>query len=214
VGSTGYTPQQGVVARIDQVNAAPNQLKPGDQITFQAQYTVVGPPDSGQIRVKESRTVFFNNQALTELPARELTLAQGTNQVEHSLTIPSDAAEGPYRVTTTIQPLASNARRAQASAGFAVNGAPAGRAAATPASTSGASAAPRPALPDFVYVKAGQANAREGAGTGHRVVTTVGRGARLSVLDQAGPDSDRWYKVRLADGREAWIAASVLSLTP
>lgn len=215
VGTTGYTPQQGVVARIDQVNAAPSQLKPGDQITFQAQYTVVGPPESGQIRVRESRTVFFNNQALTELPARELVLAQGTNQVQHSLTIPGDAAQGPYRVTTTIQPLAANARHAQASAGFTVNGGAAvARPAATPASTTGATAAPRPGLPDFVYVKAGQANAREGAGTSHRIVSTVSRGARLTVLDQAGPDSDRWYKVRLADGREAWIAASVLSLAP
>ncbi len=242
VAALGYTAQQGVVARIDQVNAAPGQLKPGEQLTFQAQYTVLGPPDGLQIKVKESRTLFFNDQPLTELPSREMPLLQGTNQVQHSLTIPADAAEGAYRVTTIIEPVGpGGGRRGQASTAFVVTrsapavaapaAAPAPKPAAAPpvplapgllppAQPGVAHAAPapaqppRPATPEMVYVKVGQANVREGAGISHRIVATVGRGTRLSVIGETGPESDRWYKIRLADGRDAWIAASVVSLAP
>jgi hypothetical protein len=236
VAATGYTPQQGVVARVDQVQAAPGQIKPGDQLTFQGQYTVLGPPEGLQIRVKESQTLYYNDQALTDLPPREMPLLQGTNQVQHTITIPADAAEGTYRVTTIVQPVGSgNAQRGQASTTFVVTkGAAAVAAPATrpapaapaplapgmlpqPGAAHAAPAppqAPRPATPEVVYVKAGQANVREAAGTSHRIVATVGRGTRLTVVGQSGPDSDRWYKVRLDDGREAWVAASVVSFAP
>ena len=72
-----YTPQQGVVTKIDRTAATPQQLKPGDQLTVQSQYTVLGPPQNNQIRVREARTVFFNDQPLTELPPRELVLEPG-----------------------------------------------------------------------------------------------------------------------------------------
>jgi hypothetical protein len=64
------------------------QLKPGDQLTVQSQYTVLGPPQNNQIRVREARTVFFNDQPLTELPVRELVLVQGTNEIQSSITLP------------------------------------------------------------------------------------------------------------------------------
>ena len=59
-------------------------------------------------------------------------LAQGTNEIQSSITLPSDAADGNYRVTTTVEPLAvPNAAKEQASTAFVVS------AGARPAATPG-----------------------------------------------------------------------------
>src|SRR5712692_2339880 len=63
----------------------------------------------------------------------------------------------------------------------------------------------------MVTVVNDSANLREGPGEVFRVVSTVPRGTELAAIDAAGPEQDRWYKVKLADGREAWVAASVVS---
>jgi len=55
------------------------------------------------------------------------------------------------------------------------------------------------------------ANLRDGPGTSHKIVATVTRGTRLSLIETAGKEGDRWHKVKLSDGREAWVAASVVS---
>jgi len=207
-----YTPQQGVVTKIDRTAATPQQLKPGDQLTVQSQYTVLAPPQNNQIRVREVRSVYFNDQPLTDLPARELVLVQGTNEIQSSLTLPPDAADGNYSVVTTVEPVAvPNARKQQASTPFVVSAA--SRPAATPASirpeaTRGA------ATPPVVYVKGPAANLREGAGVTFRIVGTAPRGAQLPVVGEAGPEQNKWYKVKLVDGREAWVASSAVGPNP
>ena len=210
--SHNYTPQQGVVTKIDRIAATPEQLKPGDQLTVQSQYTVLGPPQNNQIRVREARTVFFNDQPLTELPARELVLVQGTNEIQSSITLPPDAADGNYRVMTTVEPLAvPNAQKNQASTAFVVSAA--ARPAATPASIR-PDASRASATPTVVYVRNQTANLREGAGVNYRVLGTAPRGSQLPVVGEAGPEQNKWYKVKLADGREAWVASSAVGPNP
>jgi SH3-like domain-containing protein len=60
-----------------------------------------------------------------------------------------------------------------------------------------------------LYVKTHLANFREGAGTGMRILRVLRQGARLEVLEER---SD-WFRVRLDDGQEGWVAASVTSAT-
>jgi SH3-like domain-containing protein len=210
--ANNYTPQQGVVTKIDRTAATPQQLKPGDQLTVLSQYTVLGPPQNNQIRVREARTVFFNDQPLTELPARELVLVQGTNEIQSSITLPPDAADGNYRVMTTVEPLAvPNAQKNQASTAFVVSAA--ARPAASPASIR-PDASRASATPSVVYVRNQTANLREGAGVGYRVLGTAPRGSQLPVVGEAGPEQNKWYKVKLADGREAWVASSAVGPNP
>ncbi len=40
------------------------------------------------------------------------------------------------------------------------------------------------------------------------------KGNRFQVLGEDGKGNLRWYKVKLEDGREAWVASSVVSLEP
>lgn len=212
-----YTPQQGVVTNIDRIAATPPQLKPGDQLTFQSQYTVLGPIQNNQITVRETRTIFFNDQPLGELGTRDIVLNQGTNDVQYRLTLPQDAADGAYRMVTTVEPVAvPNPRKEQASTAFVVSGGGGKPAVSHPGAS--ASLTPEagrpPGMPQVVYVKNQIANLREGAGVSFHVITTAPRGAALTVIGESGPAQNRWYKVKLAGGREAWVAASVVSLNP
>jgi hypothetical protein len=217
--AANYTPQQGVVTRIDSVVATPQQLRPGDQLTFQSQYTVLAPAQNNRVTVREVRTVFFNDQPLTELPARELVLNQGTNEVQNAITLPPDAAEGRYRVTTTVEPVAvTNARRGQATTPFVVSASSSPPASARPPATPAGlrpPELPRPAAtPPMVYVKIQTANLREGAGVSFRILTTAPRGTQLAVVGEAGSEQSKWYRVKLVDGREAWVASSAVTSTP
>lgn len=211
-----YTPQQGVVTKIDRIAATPQQLKPGDQLTVQSQYTVVGPPQNNQVRVREVRTVYYNDQPLTELPARELTLAQGTTEVQSSLTLPPDAADGNYRMLTTVEPVAvPNPQRNQASTAFVVSAAAAPSAlTATPASIAPSDPSRPGSAPLTLYVRNQAANLREGAGVTYRVIGTAPRGTQLAVVGESGPAQNKWYRVKMADGREAWVASSAVGPTP
>jgi len=126
--SHDYSPQQGIVAKIENTAATPQQLKPGDEIVLRTEYTVMTPPDKGPVKVKEVRTVLFNNQELVRL-MKESDLSAGTYASEHPLTLPRDAAEGSYTVKTTVEPVATDKALAdQGLAAFMVQ-----RASATPA---------------------------------------------------------------------------------
>jgi len=74
----------------------------------------------------------------------------------------------------------------------------------------GSPVAPAPPLPSApeeqaartVYVTASALNVRSEASTDAEVVTQAKRGTALTVLTEG----DDWLKVRLADGREGWVA--------
>lgn len=70
------------------------------------------------------------------------------------------------------------------------------------ASAPSSAAPPVKALPEVVYVTAPAVNVREGAGETFKVLATVPKGTKLRVMGE----KDEWYKVRLDDGREGWIA--------
>ncbi len=152
-----YKPEQGVVAKIETTAAAPQQLKPGDQVILQTQYTVLSPPDKGEVKVKEVRTILFNNQQLGRLE-KDSTLSAGTYSTQNTLTLPQDAAEGRYTVATLVEPVGvPKATKAEATTDFVVGTVPVA-APVAPAVTApqvGAAAAPTaPAAPAATEVEA------------------------------------------------------------
>lgn len=60
---------------------------------------------------------------------------------------------------------------------------------------------------NLLYVKAAQANVRTEPSTSAKILTTVKRTTRLSVLESRRD----WHRVRLDTGGEGWVAASVTS---
>jgi predicted lipid-binding transport protein (Tim44 family) len=99
------TAHQGVVAKIEQTDATPNQLNPGDQLVLQKEYTVLTPAQQGQVTVKEVRTIYFNNEQLHQFEQTK-TMSGGTYITDVSLVLPKDTPKGRYTVTTLIEPIA------------------------------------------------------------------------------------------------------------
>jgi hypothetical protein len=72
-----------------------------------------------------------------------------------------------------------------------------------------AASAPAPSL-YFVATKVvGRGNVRQGPGTQHRIVAEISKADRFLILEQQGDPAARWYKIRLDDGREGWVAGSL-----
>jgi outer membrane lipoprotein SlyB len=117
-----YRPEQGLVTRLDGTSVIPQQVRPGDQVMLQTQYVILAPPQSGPVKVKETRTIFFNNQLVKQFE-KETVLEFGTHNLQQVITLPNTAAEGPYTVVTTVQPVTvASARKAEGQAGFVVGG--------------------------------------------------------------------------------------------
>ncbi len=114
-----YVPEQGVVAKIDSSGAAPAQLKPGDQIMLKTVYTILTPPQQGEVAVKEVRTIMFNNQSLGQFE-RTSKLSAGSYATEQPLTLPADAAPGTYMVETMVVPVVEKSSQDQDTAAFVV----------------------------------------------------------------------------------------------
>ena len=62
-----------------------------------------------------------------------------------------------------------------------------------------------PQAPRVLVIRPAQANFRAAPGTGARIVAVLRKGTRVEVLEARS----QWYRVKLADGREGWIAESV-----
>ena len=66
-------------------------------------------------------------------------------------------------------------------------------------------AAQAPPAPKTALIRTAQANFRAAPGTSARIVAVLRKGTRVEVLEER----NQWYRVKLADGREGWIAESV-----
>ena len=62
-----------------------------------------------------------------------------------------------------------------------------------------------PQVTRVLVIRPAQANFRAAPGTNGRIVAVLRKGTRVEVLEAR----NQWYRVKLADGREGWIAESV-----
>jgi len=75
---------------------------------------------------------------------------------------------------------------------------------------------PNPVTPPpkqrVAYVREGNTynsvNTRSGAGTNYPIVAKVSRGSKMIILDE----KDDWYRVKLEDGKLAWVANYVVDV--
>jgi hypothetical protein len=114
-----YRPEQGVLLKVERGTALPSPLRAGSQVILAVTYSILAPRDARPVTVKEVRTIRFGDQDLRRLE-KEVTVDSGTYSSEHRLTVPSDAAEGPYTVTTIVEVPAAARVRGQISSTFSV----------------------------------------------------------------------------------------------
>ncbi|MGH7331591.1 MAG: SH3 domain-containing protein [Candidatus Rokuibacteriota bacterium] len=68
----------------------------------------------------------------------------------------------------------------------------------------------RLAATSVLYVSVQRANFRQAPDVKARILAVLTKGTKLTVLDK----SAQWYRVRLDDGKEGWVAESVTSPKP
>jgi plastocyanin len=101
----GYQPQQGVLIKIESIAASPPELRAGDYVVLQVQYTILAPPERSQMNVKEVWMISHNNQELTRLE-KEAAVTSGTYAIQYRVALPPDAPEGSYTISTLLEVLA------------------------------------------------------------------------------------------------------------
>lgn len=67
-----------------------------------------------------------------------------------------------------------------------------------------------PEAPKRLVVSVGQANLRDKADTKAKILQVLTKGTKLTVVSKG----NQWYRVRLDNGREGWVAESVVTASP
>lgn len=80
----------------------------------------------------------------------------------------------------------------------------------SPSPSPGTPSPERTAPATVLYVGVQRANFRQGPDVKARIQAVLTKGTRLTVLEK----SAQWYRVRLDDGKEGWVAESVTSMKP
>lgn len=103
------------VVRVDQVQAQPAQLRPGDTVSLNATYTILSPSDQ-PTTVRETREVRLNGELVAN-PAVDVARQTGTYSSALPITLPPNARTGRYEVTMTV---ASGDRQSTSTTSFSV----------------------------------------------------------------------------------------------
>ena len=160
---------------------------------------------SGQRDSKELALV------VTKDPA---TLEAASHRVEQ-VSAPGAKAPGPQASVGTQERPAASARPSQPIPGPSLASLgeqqPKAPAIAAPALPPPAAAGEAKAAYFLASKVTGQGNVREGPGSTHGIVGGIRRGDRFLIIDRTATPKGAtlWYKIRLDNGREGWVAASL-----
>jgi hypothetical protein len=97
-----YRPHQGIVVKIERTSVTPSALKAGEQVVMQAQYTLLTPPNSGQVKIREIWIIRFASSELGRME-KDSVLGAGTYTSQQKLKLPDEAPAGNYQLTTRIE---------------------------------------------------------------------------------------------------------------
>jgi Bacterial SH3 domain len=197
----GYSAGHGVIVRVEQVWIEPVAAKPGDRLTLRARVVALAPREDSTVGVREVWSVLFAGLPLTSLPARDLTLRQGTSDIESTFTLPPDAADGEYAVELVVRLVGTaDLRESKGASPFAV--------VAERAPPRDRPSPPTPPPARMVRIKIESVDVRSGPTASSRARARIPRDSAVEVLEDRQLGRERWYRVRLANGDEGWIPAT------
>jgi hypothetical protein len=116
--AVGYTASRGDEVRIQNFTVSPSQLAPGNSFKFSGTYYVMSPQGQKQVKVVESSTLHYFNpekNAWQELGTTEsqVTAALSSRRAESPVDMPSEVAEGRYRLTFKVSALGKEDQASQ-----------------------------------------------------------------------------------------------------
>ncbi len=116
--AVGYSATRGDEVRIQSFTISPSQVTPGGSFKLNGSYYVMSPDVHKEVKVVETRTVHYfdpKDSKWKELgsEATPLTAALGSRRSEGQTSMPSEVAEGRYRVTFKVSALGREHQAAQ-----------------------------------------------------------------------------------------------------
>lgn len=226
----GYSPQSGLVARIENYSLTPVVAAPGDTVRFDAVYYVMSPNRDSDIPVTEIRKLKrFNDKENTYVELGEavssITAKPGLRKADGNIQIPENVEEGKYLISFLItaegktdvleRPLIiSKDRRVPSRFQHVVT------AYDTP-KTDKASVSPSVAKGEkvvtqtkekTVLINQSRVNLRASPSSQAKIISTASKGERYPLVSMAEIEGKIWYQIRLDDGTTVWLLGSLAQI--
>ncbi len=99
----GYQPAQGTIVKIRNASAAPQQVSPGQTVTFETDYSVLAPKESSSVTVRESWELSKDGTVVASMPPRYEQREPAGWLSRASIDIPANAEPGTYLVKSRVE---------------------------------------------------------------------------------------------------------------
>lgn len=106
----GYTASKGNQIKIQDFRVDPSAIAPGKEVKLAGNYYVMAPDSQKEVKVTETRTVSYYDEAEKEWKElgsvdAQVTSALGTRKAEGRFELPDDVPEGRYRIDFKVASL-------------------------------------------------------------------------------------------------------------
>ena len=99
---TDYNAARGTRLKIERLRTTPTTAAPGDTVEIQLTYAVLTPREDVMVPVRESREILFEGSKVGEASV-DIEREGGTWRSIVSITLPSNARPGNYRVVASVE---------------------------------------------------------------------------------------------------------------
>lgn len=210
-----YNPSQGYVVKIVDFSANPKIARPGDEVKIRAQFALMSPNPTDEIKFERKITLPGDSKPRTEI----ITYQPGTWGIEdYPFKIDATAPEGKVELTLELRLLDHDKSDRHTLCFNVVHGvadpAPAELCQATTSGSVGAAAGVVAATGEqFVAtVSVKDANVRELPKNKARSVGTVRGGQKYPLLEKYEKGAQSWYRIQLDNGETGWISSKAGTL--
>jgi len=231
-----YDPLRGVIVKIENLNLAPNPVSPGDKVQMGATYYVMAPDKTKEIKVTETRTVYYYDETgisgakgWKELGSvdYEVTAEPGTRKAEGDFELPEQVPEGKYKITLKISAegvsheafqeliVKKGVAKAPTTEPFKVAQVEQTKAKAVEKTEGqGVKAIEKQAKEKKQLIKVipRSLNVRESPSLKSRIVGVIKQDETYEVIETKTVEKQKWIKIRLEDGTEGWVLSKYVKL--
>ncbi|MCX8026934.1 MAG: hypothetical protein N3A62_03620 [Thermodesulfovibrionales bacterium] len=213
----GYNPSQGKVLKIDDFYLNPDGVSPGGKVQMGGSYYVMAPEGTKEMKIKETRILELfdtSNNEWKQLGAvdNEIVSAIGTRKAEGFFDMPTEMAEGSYRITLRVSGEGledSQTRNLTVRKGLAMGPTKQPTQPSTSyqqvASVPGGKAIEPAAKRQFAVIKPLTLSLRNEPSLKSGQVAVVKQFDMFDIVETKKSGGEFWHKLDLKDGRFGWV---------
>lgn len=210
----GYNPSQGKVVKIDEFYLNPDGVSPGGKVQMGGTYYVMAPEGTKEMKIKETRILEFfdpSNKEWKQLGSvdNEIVAALGTRKADGYFDMPTEMAEGNYKITLKISGEGledQQTRNLTVKKGLAMGPS---QQAPTPyvqtASLPGGKAVEPTTKKQTAVIKPAVLSVKKEPSHKAPNIATVKQFDLFDVLETKKSEGEFWHRIDLKDGRSGWV---------